>query len=294
MSQAAARAAQPPEPGSVPDRDWGEFDRVIEPQRAFQWKWIQEIYEYRDLLGLLTWRQLAIRYKQTLLGAAWVILQPLIVSGIFTLVFGKLIAVPSGDKPYFLFTLAAMLPWSFFQQSVNSASQSLVGNVALVSKIYFPRAILPLASVTAGLFDLGVTLSAYTLLAWAYGYPPSGRLLWIPLLAANAALLSFSVGAILAAVNVRFRDVRYTVPFLMQCWMFATPIVYSVDLVPPEYRSWIFLNPMVGVVEGMRAVFLQDPVPFDLVVPGFGLSVGLFALSLVVFFRLERFFADAI
>jgi lipopolysaccharide transport system permease protein len=280
---------------SVYDRYFGhEQVTVIEPQsgwRLVDWK---ELWAYRELLYVLTMRDIKVRYKQTVLGFAWAIIQPLMMMVVFSVFFGRLAQMPSDGFPYPIFVYAALLPWTFFANSITSSANSLVGSANLVSKVYFPRLIIPLSSVGSGLVDFAIASGILLLLMIYYGVGWTSNLFLVPILVIAAAFTALGVGTFLAALNVAYRDFRYVVPFLVQFWMFATPVVYPASLVPREWQWALYLNPMAGVIEGFRSAFLGRP--FD--VPGIVLSLAiagiLFAAGTAYFGKVERRFADII
>ena len=280
---------------SVYDRYFGhEQVTIIEPQtgwRLLDWK---ELWAYRDLLYVLTTRDIKVRYKQTVLGFAWAIIQPVMMMVVFSIFFGGLAKMPSDGFPYPIFVYAALLPWTFFANSITNSANSLVGSAHLVSKVYFPRLIIPLSSIGSGLVDFAIAGAILLLLMVYYGVSWTSNLLMAPILVAGAALTALGVGTFLAALNVAYRDFRYVVPFLVQFWMFATPVVYPASLVPREWQWALYLNPMAGVIEGFRSVFLGSA--FD--VPGMLVSLAiaaiLFAAGIAYFGKVERRFADII
>lgn len=271
---------------------------VIEPSRGVAALQLGALWEYRELLGFLVWRDVKVRYKQTALGVAWIILQPLTSMVIFSVLFGYLLQAPSNGVPYPIFAYAGLLPWTYFAGSLTRAAQSLVGSANLITKVYFPRLVIPLSGVVGGLVDFGVaSLVLAGLMVW-YRVPPTANIVWLPafLLLAMATALGF--GLWLGALNVRYRDVNYLVPFLVQIWMYGTPVIYSVTLIPERYRWLLALNPMTGVVEGFRWALLGGVMDAD--PPGalFAVSVVITLIVLVsgaIFFRsTERTFADII
>jgi lipopolysaccharide transport system permease protein len=280
---------------SAHDRYFGHDQvMIIEAQsgwRLLDWK---ELWAYRELLYVLTTRDIKVRYKQTVLGFAWAIIQPFMMMVVFSVFFGRLAQMPSDGFPYPIFVYAALLPWTFFANSITSSANSLVGSANLVSKVYFPRLIIPLSSVGSGLVDLAIAGVILLLLMVYYGVSWTSNLLMVPILVAGAALTALGVGTFLAALNVAYRDFRYVVPFLVQFWMFATPVVYPASLVPREWQWALYLNPMAGVIEGFRSAFLGRP--FD--VPGMLVSLAiaaiLFAAGVAYFSKVERRFADII
>ena len=280
---------------SVYDRYFGhEQVTVIEPQSGWRLVDWNELWAYRELLYVLTMRDIKVRYKQTVLGFAWAIIQPFMMMVVFSVFFGRLANMPSDGFPYPLFVYAALLPWTFFANSISSSANSLVGSANLVSKVYFPRLIIPLSSVGSGLVDFAIAGGILLLLMVYYGVGWTSNLFMVPILVIAAAFTALGVGTFLAALNVAYRDFRYVVPFLVQFWMFATPVVYPASLVPREWQWALYLNPMAGVIEGFRSAFLGRP--FD--VPGILLSLAiagiLFAAGIAYFGKVERRFADII
>lgn len=256
---------------------------------------LSELWESRELLFFLAWREITVRYKQTLLGAAWAILQPVFSMLIFSLFFGRLAKIPSDGIPYPLFALSGLVPWMFFANGLSQASNSLVGSSHLITKVYFPRLIIPLSTVLAGLVDFSLSLSILMIMMLSYGIFPGWIILCLPLLVLLALVTALGVGLWLSALNVKYRDIRYTVPFLVQFWMFATPIVYPSSLLSEQWRTVYGLNPMVGVVEGFRWALLGAQTQ-----PGATLAVStavalLLLVSGVFYFRsMERWFADIV
>lgn len=271
---------------------------VIQPTRGLASLQLKALWEYRELLGFLVWRDVKVRYKQTALGVAWIILQPLVSMVIFTLLFGVLLNAPSNGAPYPIFAYAGLLPWNYFAGSLTRSSQSLVGSANLITKVYFPRLVIPISGVLGGLVDFAVASVVLAGLMLVYRIPPTANVVWLPffLLLAMATALGF--GLWLAALNVRFRDVNYLTPFLVQIWMYLTPVIYSVTLIPEQYRWLLALNPMTGVVEGFRWALLGGVMAAE--PPGalFAVSVAISLLVFVtgaIFFRsTERTFADII
>ena len=272
---------------------------VIEPSRGLAALQLRAVWAYRELLGFLVWRDVKVRYKQTVLGVAWVVLQPLVSMAIFTLLFGILLKVPSSGVAYPLFAFSALLPWNYFAGALTRSSSSLVNSANLITKVYFPRLIIPLSGVLAGLVDFAVSFVVLLVMMLMYRVPLTWNVLWLPafLLLAMATALGF--GLWLAALNVRFRDVNYLVPFLVQIWMYATPVIYGSTLIPERFRWVLGLNPMTGVIEGFRWALLGGQIN------GGGLPGGLFYLSVLIilmvlvsglmFFRgTERTFADVV
>jgi lipopolysaccharide transport system permease protein len=253
-----------------------------------------ELWDYRELLYFLVWRQVRVRYKQTLLGVAWALLQPALTMVVFTVLFGRLVAVSTHGVPYPVFAYAALLPWQLFAFSLTESSNSVVANQQLLTKVYFPRLLLPLASVAVGLVDFTIALVLLGVLMAYYGVSPGLALLTVPVWALLAVATAVAVSLWLSALNVRYRDIRYTLPLLTQLWLLATPVAYPATLVPPDWRGLYALNPMVGVVEGFRWAVVGGSWTGD----GLGLSTGVVGLLLVsgafYFRRTERTFADVV
>jgi lipopolysaccharide transport system permease protein len=255
---------------------------------------LAELWRYRELLYFLTLRDVKLRYKQTLLGAAWAIIQPLCAMLLFTLVFSRLARLPSDNIPYPVFAYAGLVPWTFFANAITNAANSLVGSTSLVTKVYFPRMIIPAAPVLAGLVDLGIALLLLVPLLIYYRITLTWQLIFLPLFICLATLLAFGIGMLLAALNVKYRDIRYALPFLVQLWLFASPVIYPLSLTPPKWK-WIFtLNPMTGIIEGTRSSLFGKP--FDWTAIGASLVLALFVIALAAYFfrRVEDGFADVI
>jgi lipopolysaccharide transport system permease protein len=256
---------------------------------------LRELWAYRELLYFLVWRDVKVRYKQTALGAAWVILQPLLTMVVFTLFFGTLAKVPSDGMPYPLFAFAGLVPWTLFAYALTESSGSLVSNQNLITKVYFPRLIIPLASVLAGLVDFAISFGVLLGLMLYYGVVPTAYVLTIPLFVVLAVMAALSVGIWLSALNVEFRDVRYTIPFLTQLWMFVTPLAYASSLIPDRWKLVYGLNPMAGVVEGFRWALLgRTAAPGFLLAASTTVVVILLAGGAYYFRRMEKTFADVV
>lgn len=267
---------------------------VIEPTHGWRALKLDEVWSYRDLLWLLAWRDVRVRYRQTVLGVGWAVLQPLVTILVFSLIFGRLAKVPSDGAPYPAFAFSGLLPWTLFSTALTRAASSLVGNAALLSKVYFPRLVLPLGSVLTCLVDFGVSLIIlFAVLAW-YHIVPGAAALLIPVFVAYAIVAAWAVGIWMAALNVRYRDVNFALPFLVQIGLFISPVVYSASLVPGPFRILYALNPMTLVIQGFRWGLLGDAAPPPMML----ISIPAIALILVsgVFYfrRTERFFADII
>ena len=256
---------------------------------------IKELWRYRELIFFLTWRDIKVRYKQAVLGIAWAILQPLLTTSIFTVIFGILLKTPSDDTPYPLFTLTALLPWQLFATALQRSSVSLVGNANLITKIYFPRLAIPLSSVMASLVDFSVSFVVLLGMMFYYRYWPGWNILWLPLIVLLALLTALSVGLWLSALNVQYRDIQHMVPFIVQVWMYASPIVYPIETIPTGIGRWLYgLNPMVGVIQGFRWALLGGSPPDITLLFSVGMVVILLISGLYYFRRMEKTFADIV
>jgi len=268
---------------------------VIEPGRGWRHIGFRELWDGRELLAFLVWRDLKVRYKQTAFGAAWAILQPVLLMIVFTLFLGRVSGIAPTGVPYPLFVFAGLVPWTLFSQSLSGSSASLVNAANLLQKVYFPRLLLPIAAIGSYVFDFAIAMVVLLLLTLYFGVVPTLAIVWMIPLTILALAASLAVGIWLAAVNVRYRDVRHAVPFLLQLWLFASPVAYSADLVPEQWLTVYRLNPMAGVVEGFRWALLGQGAP---PVEAIGLSIVVTALTLAVglayFRRVEQTFADVI
>lgn len=265
-----------------PDRGWLDLD-------------LGAVWRYRELLVVLMMRDIQVLYKQALLGAAWAILQPLFAVAIFTIVFGYFARMPSEGIPYPIFAFAGVLPWTYFAEAVRRSGTGLVTDAELVRKVYFPRLIMPLANVISPLLDFCIAFVVLLIMMAIYGIAPSAKILLVIPLMMISALLALSIGLWLGPINVRFRDIKHTLPFIIQIWMYASPIVYPLSMVPEQWQGLYSLNPMVGVIEGFRwAVFDQGEPNFGALAISGTVIVLLLAGGLVFFRRMERTFADVI
>ena len=268
---------------------------VIRPSKGFLRLNLKDVFLYRELLYFLVWRDIKVRYKQTALGAAWAIIQPVMTMIVFSVFFGKLAKVPSDGIPYPVFAFAALLPWQLFAFALTESSNSLVGSQNLITKVYFPRLVIPLSSVLAGVVDFAIAFVVLLLMMLYYGIRPTAAVAWLPLFVLFALATALSVGLWLSALNVKYRDVRYTIPFLTQFWMFATPVAYSSTLIPEKWRALFGLNPMAGVVEGFRWALLgKTEGPGALLWVSVAAVLLLFGGGLVYFRRTETTFADIV
>jgi lipopolysaccharide transport system permease protein len=266
--------------------------RIIAPSSGWVPIGWRELWDYRELLGFLVWRDVKVRYKQTVLGAAWAVLQPLTTMAMFTVLFGQWAKMPSDGVPYPLFAFAALLPWTFFANAVSAAAVSLVGNTHLISKVYFPRLLVSLASLGTGLVDFAIALAVMFGLCVFYGVSPSAGVLLLPLVLLVTLLAAAGVGSFLGALCGVYRDVRYVVPLLMQLWMFASPVIYPASLVPARWRWPYHLNPMAGVIDGFRAALLGSDVPWGELASATATSMVLAWIGVAYFRRVERRVAD--
>ena len=268
---------------------------IISPSKGWVSLKLQELWEYRELLYFLVWRDVKVRYKQTVLGAAWAIIQPFFTMVVFSLFFGKLAKMPSDGIPYPLFSFAALVPWAFFANGLSQSSNSLVGSAHLITKVYFPRLVVPISSVISGILDFALAFVVLLGMTLYYGMIPTLNILWLPFLLLLAFVTALGVGMWFSALNVQFRDVRYVLPFLTQFWMFATPIVYPSSLLPEPWRTVYGLNPMVGVVEGFRWALLgTQTAPGPIVLVSSLASLAILMGGAFYFKRMEKTFADLV
>jgi len=290
-------------PSAVSAGDSSEW-LEIKPSRGWVPVNLRELWQYRELLYFLTWRDVKVRYKQTALGAAWAIIQPFMTMVVFTIFFGRLAKIPSDGIPYPIWSYCGLLPWTYFAYALTQSTNSLVSSQNLIKKVYFPRLVIPLSSTLAGLLDLAIAFCLLVGMSLYYGIVPGWQVVFLPLLVLLAMTLATGIGLWLSALNVEYRDIRYTIPFLTQFWMFLSPVAYPASLVPESKLIWgvdvpcrtlYGLNPMTGVIEGFRWALLGKGNP-----PGamFWVSAAvtalLFAASLFYFRRMERHFADVV
>jgi len=256
---------------------------------------LREVWAYRELLYFLVWRDVKVRYKQTVVGVAWVILQPLVTTAIFAVIFGRFAGLPSEGVPYTVFVFAALVPWQQFSGALSRAASSLVVSSNLLTKVYFPRLIVPMAAAVVGVVDLAVSLAILAgLMVW-YGITPSWAVLLVPVLAALALFVAFAIGLWLSALNVKYRDVQQVVPFLIQAWMFASPVAYSAGIIPAgKWRLLYELNPLVGVIQGFRWALFGTPLPGKMTLVSLGLVALVLIGGLIYFKRTEDTFADVV
>lgn len=267
----------------------------ITPTRGWTSLKLRELWQYRHLLYFFMWRDIKVRYKQTILGASWAIIQPFFTMVVFSVFFGRLANVPSDDLPYPLFSYAALVPWQFFSNALTQASSSLVMNSNMIKKIYFPRLLMPSATVFAGVVDFTLAFIVLLGMMLAFGYLPTLNVIWLPFFLLLALVTSLGVGLWLAAMNVQFRDVRYAVPFLAQVWLFLTPIAYPSSLLDEPWRTLYGINPMAGVVEGFRWALLgTDTAPGPMIIVSSMVAAALLVSGAFYFRRMERTFADVV
>lgn len=268
---------------------------IIRPPRGWVPIDLHGLWTYRELLYFLVWRDIKVRYKQTVLGVAWAIIQPLFMMIILTLFFGILAKVPSGDVPYPLFSYTALLPWTLFAGSVTRASVSLVQDANLIRKVYFPRLLLPFASILSPLVDFAISFLVLIGLMFYFGYHPAVAMLWLPLFLILELMLALGIGLWLSAINVQYRDVTHIVPFLIQLWMFASPIIYSSNFVPARFQvAYGILNPVAGIIEGFRWAILGTEPPSFILAPSVAIIIVVLVSGAFYFRRREKAFADII
>ena len=287
---------QPTRPVEAPGpvRSGSPYRLVIEPSDGAPRLDLAELWHYRDLLYFLTRREISIRYKQTLLGLAWAVLQPLLSMVVFSLFLGRLAGVSGDGLPYPVFSYLGLLPWTYFANAMTRSSASLVGNANLLSKVYFPRLLIPLSATLSALVDFAIAFVVLLgLMAW-YRIPLSASVLWLVPLTLATAFLATGIGMGLAALNVQYRDVQHAIPFLMQLWMFATPVVYPVDTLPQQWRFLLDLNPMAGLIEAYRAAPLGRPIDLGSLAVSAAVGLVLVAIGVWRFRRMEKIFADVV
>jgi len=268
---------------------------VVKPSKGWISLKLKELWEYRELLYFMAWRDIKVRYKQTVLGAAWAIIQPFFTMIVFSIFFGRLAKMPSDGLPYPIFAYAALVPWTFFANGLNQASNSLVGSANLIKKVYFPRLVVPISSVISGVVDFVLAFAVLLGMMLFYGILPTVKILWLPLFVLLIFVTALGVGFWLSALNVQFRDVRYTVPFLTQFWLFTTPIAYPSSLLSEPWRTIYGINPMVGVVEGFRWALLgTDTAPGPIIIVSTVVALLLFVGGAFWFRKMEKTFADVV
>jgi lipopolysaccharide transport system permease protein len=267
----------------------------LEAPRSWQTLNLAELWEYRELLFFFVWRDVKVRYKQTVLGALWAIIQPLTTTFAFAILFGRLGGMSRHvDGPYPLHVFAGMLPWTFFANAVAVAANSLVGSGHLISKVYFPRLLVPLAAIASGLLDFAIAFVVLLIMMAVYGVAPSAAILTAPLVVLGTIAAAAGAGILFAALVVTFRDVRYVITFALQLWLFASPVLYSIEMIPPRWRLLYAINPMAGLITGFRASVVGGPAPADVLLVSTLSATLLFAAAVRYFVQVERRFADVI
>ncbi len=267
---------------------------IIRPPRKWVPVDLKELWAYRELITAFTLRDVKLRYKQTGLGIAWAVLQPLLTMVIFTVFFGGLAKIPSDGVPYPLFVLAALLPWTLFAEGLTRSTTSMVTNSNIMTKVYFPRLIMPLSSIISPLVDFAVSFIILIAMMVYYGFMPTINIVFLPVFLLLALATALGVGLWLSALNVKYRDFQYTVPFMIQIWMFASPVVYAASLVPESMRVWYGLNPMAGVIEGFRWALLGTGAPSAMVLVSVGMVIVLLVSGMFYFRRMEQYYADIV
>lgn len=269
---------------------------VIQPRGSWRALDLRELWIYRGLLYFLTWRDVKVRYKQTFLGVAWAIIQPLFTMVIFTLFFGRLAGLDqrTGGIPYPLFAYAGLLPWTFFSNALTNSGNSLVGSANLITKVYFPRMIVPAAAVAAGLLDFGIGFLLLIPLMVYYKVPPTWNLIMVPVLVMLITIFAVGVGTWLSALNVKYRDIRFALPFLIQLWMFVSPIIYPASILPERWRWLLHLNPLTGIIEGFKSALFEQPFNWISIAVSTTLTLLMLIYAAFSFSRVERSFADII
>jgi lipopolysaccharide transport system permease protein len=267
----------------------------IEPTRGWTLLKLRDLWEYRELLLIFVWRDLKVRYRQTVVGVLWAIIQPVLTMVIFSIFFGRLAKIPSDEIPYPIFSFAALVPWTFFANTINQASNSLVNSADMIKKIYFPRLTIPIASMLAGIIDFFLAFIVLLGMMLYYGFVPTINILWFPVFILLAMMTSLGVSLWLSALNVQFRDVRYMIPFITQAWLFATPVAYPSSMLSEPWRTLYGINPMVGVVEGFRWALLgTDTAPGPMMIVSFAVASLILISGVYYFRRMEKNFADII
>ena len=266
----------------------------IAPSRGWISLKLSEIWEYRELLYFLVWRDIKVRYKQTALGAGWAIIQPLMTMVVFSVFFGGLGKIPSDGIPYPIFSFAALVPWTFFANALNQSANSLVGSANLITKVYFPRMIIPAAAVGAGLVDLGISFIVLIPLMIYYGISVTWNFLMFPVVVLLTALLALGVGMWSSALNVKYRDVRFALPFLIQLWMFVSPVIYPTSFLPQRWRLLFAMNPMTGIIEGYRSALFGHSFNWKAIAVATVITVAVLVYASLTFRRMEKSFADIV
>jgi lipopolysaccharide transport system permease protein len=291
----AATGSEPAgDSGQVAARRRDDSEIVIRPARGWAPLNLHELLAHRQLLYLLTWRNIKVRYKQTALGAAWAVIPSVLTMLVFTVIFGHLGKLSSDGAPYALFSFCALVPWTFFSSSISLSSGSIVENERLVTKVYFPRLLIPLAATIVGLLDLAIAFVLLVILAFAFGVYPDLSILAIPPLVVLACAAALAIGLILSALNVFYRDVKYVIAFLIQFWLFVTPVAYASSIIPKHWQPVYGLNPMTGVIDGFRWAMLDTAFPWSTLPVSIASAIVLLVASLYYFRRVEDTFADVV
>jgi lipopolysaccharide transport system permease protein len=271
-----------------------EWDLVIAPGRAEKNYW-KDLWRFRELFYILSWRDIKVRYKQTVLGVAWSVIRPVLTTIIFTVLFSRIAKLDNpGDAPYALMVFAGMLPWQFFSNALSESSNSLVGNANLITKVYFPRLIIPASSVITSLVDLGISFGIMLAMFAIYGYMPSWHIVFFPLFVILAFTCAFGIGLYLTAVNVKYRDFRYIIPFIVQFGLYVSPVGFNSFVINDKWRMLYSLNPMVGVIDGFRWCLLGDPMHWRSFIVSVAMTIGFLWLGIYYFRKMEKSFADNI
>lgn len=267
---------------------------IIRPPRKWVPVDLHELWNYRELLASFTMRDIKIRYKQTALGFLWAIIQPLFMMLIFTIIFGGFAKIPSDGIPYPLFSFAALLPWMLFSEGLTRSTMSMVSNANIMTKVYFPRLIMPISGILSPLVDFAVSISILVLMMGYYGFVPTLNVVFLPLFILLALATSLGIGLWLSALNVKYRDFQYTVPFIIQIWMYASPVVYPASMLPEAIRPLYGLNPMAGVIEGFRWALLGTEIPGSMIFVSVGVVVVLLVSGMFYFRKMEQYYADIV
>jgi lipopolysaccharide transport system permease protein len=293
---ASLAATAPSSISSFPERAPGDANlTIIQAKPGWQIVDLKEMWRYRELLGFLVWRDVKVRYKQTVLGAAWAVLQPFAQMVVFSVFFGRMVEMPSGGTPYPLFVFAGLLPWTFFSNAITSAAGSIVGSQTMITKVYFPRLFIPASSIGVGLVDFCVAFGMLIVLMGYYGIMPPMSLAITPLLVVGLTAAAFGIGTLLSALTVAYRDFRYVVPFMVQVWMFATPAVYmDASMVGPRWQAVLPLNPAYGIIVNFRYAALGRPLDWYALSVSFFVAIAMVLVGMLYFRRVERTFADII
>jgi lipopolysaccharide transport system permease protein len=267
----------------------------LEAPRSWQMLNLAELREYRELLFFFVWRDVKVRYKQTVLGALWAVIQPLLTTFFFALLFGRFGGMSKQvSGPYALHVFVGMMPWTFFSNAVTLAANSMVGSSHLITKVYFPRILVPASSIVSSLVDFGISFLVLAVMMAAYGVAPTWRIVTMPLFVAGTVVAATGAGVLFAALIVTYRDVRYVLTFVMQLWLFASPVLYTLDIIPPQYRWWYAINPIAGMISGFHTSLLGGPFPLDVIAISTITTAVLAFAGVRYFLQVERRFADVI